>query len=95
MTNSFQIKCINKLDRLNPHERILHAGGILSNGSRWKRSQKTIIELIDSGANKFYVSVGGKSVWVEVRTKHGNKYIRTEADGEDQNNLLGLPECPA
>lgn len=25
---------------------------------------------------------------------HGNKYLKTEADGDAPNNLLNLPECP-
>jgi hypothetical protein len=24
----------------------------------------------------------------------GNRYLKTEADGEHPNNLLALPECP-
>jgi hypothetical protein len=43
----------------------------------------------------FFVHVGGKSVWVIVATsRFGNKYLKTESDGEHPNNLLSLPECP-
>ena len=43
----------------------------------------------------FYVAVGGRSVWVIVaKSAYGNKYLKTEADGEQPNNLLSLPECP-
>ena len=39
--------------------------------------------------------MGGKSVWVIVAvSRFGNKYLNTEANGEDPNNLLSLPECP-
>jgi hypothetical protein len=35
---------------------------------------------------------GQPSVWVVVATsQHGNKYIKTTADGEQPNNLLSLP----
>ena len=27
-------------------------------------------------------------------SRFGNKYIKTEADGDQPNNLLSLPECP-
>lgn len=43
----------------------------------------------------FYVSVQNRPVKVIVAvSKYGNKYLKTEADGEEPNNLLSLPECP-
>ena len=90
-----QVGCINKIDRDNPWERITHIGGTNANGTTWKITQKRAIEGIEDGTWQFYVNVGGESVWVVVAvSQHGNKYIKTEPDGEDQNNLLSLPECP-
>lgn len=89
-----QIKCINKQDRQNPHERITHVGGYGT--SQWKLTQEQAIRHIeDPNGWNFWVSVSGKSVWVVVGvSRFGNKYLRTQDDGEDQNNLLSLPECP-
>ncbi|MDP8217161.1 MAG: DUF3892 domain-containing protein [Candidatus Theseobacter exili] len=42
----------------------------------------------------FFVKAGGSVVNVIVAvSKYGNKYLKTEADGEEPNNLLSLPEC--
>lgn len=93
MTSTAQIKCINKDDRYNPYERITHVGGFAT--KNWKLTTADAIQKIERSEWQFYVSVGGKSVWVEVATsRYGNKYLKTEADGDEPNNLLSLPECP-
>ncbi|MFZ3111924.1 DUF3892 domain-containing protein [Methanothrix sp.] len=95
MPSNVQIKCIKKSDRYNPYERILSVGGTNPDGKPWKLSQQAAIEGVESDKWKFYVSVGGNSVWVIVaRSAQGHKYLKTEADGEHPNNLLSLPECP-
>lgn len=89
------ILCINKDDRENPYERIISVGGLNDNGKRWKQSQEQTIRDIDSGEWRFYVGEGQNRVKVITAiSPYENKYIKTEADKEDENNLLSLPECP-
>jgi len=84
-----EITCINKDDRQNPYERITHVGG-----KGWKLTQQEAIRAIESRQLSFYVSSGGRSVDVIVAiSQHGNKYLKTKADGDEPNNLLSLPEC--
>ncbi len=91
-----QIRCINKSDRYNAHERITHVGGVGGDGKRWKLTQTAAIDGIDSGKWGFYVEQPpGHRVDVVVgRSAHGHRYLKTSADAEQPNNLLALPECP-
>ena len=95
MADKIQIKCINKSDRMNAHERIKSVGGINTNGTQWKLTLDAAIEGMESGKWRFYVNVKGDSVWVIVATNaSGHKYLKTQNDGDQPNNLLSLPECP-
>ena len=93
MTDTFQITCVNKSQRTNPHERITNVGGF-ANGQAWKIAEELAIQGIESGKWKFYTSVGGHSVWVVVATHLGRKYLKTQNDAFAPDNLLKLSECP-
>ena len=90
-----RIDCVNKADRPNAWERISHVGGPDWDGNRWKLTQQEAIQRIENGTYDFYVEGGGHRVRVIVSTsRFGNKYLKTEADDVEPNNLLSLPECP-
>ncbi|PWB25168.1 DUF3892 domain-containing protein [Flavobacterium sp. HTF] len=95
MATSHEIKCINKSDRYNIHERILRIGGINNNGTIWRLSLAEAIEAIENDKWTFYVNnIYGQKVNVIIaKTSTGNKYLKTEADTTEKNNLLELPEC--
>lgn len=95
MTNRYQVECVNKADRMNPHERITAIGGRLANGQRWEISQERAIAGIESREWAFFVNKGGRTADVIVAvSRWGNKYIKTVADGEQPDNLLSLASCP-
>jgi len=95
MTDNVEVKCINKSNRFDPHERIINIGGVNPDGTHWKLSQADAIAGIESGKWSLYVARGLHVVRVVVATsRFGYKYLKTEADGEQPDNLLSLPECP-
>ena len=91
-----RIRCINKTDRFDPHERIRGIGGLNADLTRWRLSQADAIAGIESRTYSFYVEQPpGRRVDVIVAvSKYGHKYLKTIADGEQPDNLLSLPECP-
>lgn len=94
MAAKHQILCINKSDRLNPHERITHIGGKNNNEKKWRITQEKAIAGIESGEWSFYVSKVGRTVDVVVAiSQYGHKYLKTVPDGVQPDNMLSLPEC--
>ncbi|MEZ5938762.1 MAG: DUF3892 domain-containing protein [Hyphomonadaceae bacterium] len=87
-----QVSCINKQPRDNPYEGITHLGG--TGGGGWKWSRQQVIDSIRNGSNTFYTSVDGNRGDIGVVEGPNGPYLRTYADGEWNDNLLSLPECP-
>lgn len=95
VAQSVRITCINKSDRVDPHERIRNVGGTNRDGTRWKLSEGRAIAGIESGTWEFFVErPSGQRIDVVIATRLGRKYLKTRPDGEEPNNLLALPECP-
>jgi Protein of unknown function (DUF3892) len=91
-TRVLQVTCVSKSDRPNPHDRITHVGGDGHGG--WRLTQQEAIDMIDRGDCEFRVLVKGRSVRVVTAVgPQGDRYLRTSADGQFENNLLTLPDC--
>ncbi|MBX3084631.1 MAG: DUF3892 domain-containing protein [Anaerolineae bacterium] len=94
MATRHQIRCVNKSDRYNPHERITHIGGVNPDGSSWRLTQEAAIAGIERGDWTFYVNVRGvESPVVVAVSQYRYKYLKTQPDGDQPNNLLSLMEC--
>jgi hypothetical protein len=95
MATRIQIKCINKTNRFDPHDRIHSVGGVNADATRWKLTQEQAIRDTEAGKWQFFVHAGGRTVDVIVAvSRYGHKYLKTVPDGEQPDNLLSLPECP-
>jgi hypothetical protein len=85
-----QVKC-HKPDDKDKDRRIEGLGG-----SGWYKDIDTLIREIDNGINTYWTTTpAGQRTTVVVRKRdNGRKYLKTEADGIEPNNLLALPKCP-
>ena len=89
-----KVTCILKPHTQSPHEHITHLGNPAGN---WKWDRARVIESIDNKANTFYVldSINLKRADIGVVREAGKApYLRTNADGRWNNNLLSLNQCP-
>lgn len=89
-----EVKCINKQPRDNFWERITHLWWTNWKWGYRKLTQTKVIEYIETWNYNFYVDINNKNVKLIVaKSRFWNKYVKTEADGDEPNNLLSLPEC--
>jgi hypothetical protein len=84
-----QVMCINKQPRNSPHEGITHLGG-----PTWRWTRQQVIDSINQRSNTFFTLVGDRRADVGVVNGPNGPYVRTHADGQWNDNLLALPECP-
>ena len=85
-----QIVAIRKPNHYSSHEHITHVK------YDWAvHTREEVIRLINAGTDRFYVSVGGATAYVEVVKPPfpHSPYIRTYPDRTGKDNLLALPDC--
>ncbi|MEQ1901489.1 MAG: DUF3892 domain-containing protein [Devosia sp.] len=90
---AIQVTC-HKPDNADKDRRLQGLGGPAQGG--WYEPIDTLIKGIESSAYQLWtVAPSGESVWIEVKQRpNGRKYLKTQPDGVEPNNLLALPHCP-
>jgi hypothetical protein len=91
-----RITCINKSGGYhdNPHAAISHYGWLYSSEKRGKMTRIQAVEWIGKGNDAYVENAYGNKAYCYVRTStNGVKFLQTQSDGRDTNNLLELPEC--
>jgi len=90
-----QVTCITKPHPQSPHEHITHLG---NPAGKWKWTREQVIASIEQETNTFFVldPFSGKRANIGVRYPGGLRapYVQTHADGDWNNNLLSLNQCP-
>ena len=92
MPDARQILWIDKTGSEAAHERIAHVSGLGPGGAVWTFTQAEAVAEAEAGTWRFYASVWGRAVWIVVASDAaGRKFLKTETDGSQPNNLLTLP----
>ena len=90
-----QVTCITKPHPQSPHGHITHLGNPAAN---WKWTREQVIASIEAKTNTFYAldTRTGKRADVGVVYPGGDRapFVQTYADGDWNNNLLSLNQCP-
>jgi hypothetical protein len=89
-----QVTCITKPHPQSPHEHITELGNPRAG---WKWSREQVIASIDARANTFFVVDPRNRKRADigvVRPAGRPAYLRTHADGDWNDNLLSLDQCP-
>ncbi len=87
-----QITCTNQTNSKNLYEQISDVG-VTINGKTVILPLKDAVQAADNGQYTFFVSMGGIEVEVKVDEREGHRYLRTEPDSTQKNNLLNLNPC--
>ena len=94
---TIRITCINKANgqHENPYVAITSLGWIEDGtGKTGKNSREQIYDWIRNENGRAYVQAGlARAKVVTVVSPRGTRYVKTEADSTERDNLLKLPEC--
>lgn len=93
---SVRVRCIKKAsgDHENPYVAISTIGW--QNPATGESGRSTRLEMYDwvvKGGHAYVEASGYQARLVDAISPSGNKYVRTQSDSTQADNLLKLPEC--
>lgn len=92
-----RINCISKDngDHYDPHEAIQKFGWVdVRTNETGICTLAQMIDFLEKGGVGYTQDFLGRKAYLVVRvSRHGNKYVKTVADGVESDNLLYLNEC--
>lgn len=81
-------------DGSDPDQRIDALGGVFDGTqTQFNHLIDEVIYNIENFVHSYYVMVNGQLVWCRVVPRNNRKYVKTETDYYEPNNLLNLPKC--
>ena len=86
-----RVNQVSLAEQIEPHRRILSIHGPVGDG-KWQHKQAQAIEYIESGKFAYYLFKDNRAVRLVVgRTATGEKFLKSEAEGEVPAMLLQQP----
>ena len=95
MVRYLRIRSIVKTEQTNAHERIKAICGLMPDGSHWTLTHQDAVSQVENRTCAFYIErLGNKRYDVIVAMDfRAHKYLKTDADREQPDELLFLPTC--
>lgn len=88
----YRVTCTTKLEK---HEHIVDLGCYGPGGGYHTFTEAEAIDRLENRGDTFYTErPDGHVAEIQVIELKGEKYLRTEPDGQRPNNLDWLPDCP-
>lgn len=92
---AIRVTCINKDggNHENPYIAISHLGWQNDNGKNGHSTREQIYEWVVDGGYAYVQSGGSRAKLIGAVSPRGTRYVKTEANAVEHDNLLELPEC--
>lgn len=90
-----RITCINKDggNHENPYVAISHLNWVNDAGKSGRSTRVAMYEFVEDGGYAYVQAGVSKARLIGAVSPRGTRYVKTEANSTESDNLLKLPEC--
>jgi hypothetical protein len=91
-----RITCTNKAggNHENPYVAISYLNWVNGEGKTGRSTREQMYEFVaEKGGHAYVQSGGSKAKLIGAVLSRGTRYVKTEANSVEHDNLLKLPEC--